>query len=115
MAWPLSLFTAADTRSPSPGPATPSTPTASPVSPVSPVYDLLRHFEAPGLSLPPSSRVGDPKLKQKEGQPMRLWQFWKYGTFAAMKGQYPALRRRVATPTGWSPDLLFVVRASLFS
>lgn len=55
--------------------------------PSSPVKELLRHFESPSLSLPPSSRVGDPKLKQRESQPIRVWHLWKYGAFAAMKGE----------------------------
>ncbi|KAI1793186.1 Alpha/Beta hydrolase protein [Ganoderma leucocontextum] len=46
--------------------------------------EALRHFES-SIAVPPSSRVGDPKLKQRESQPIRLWEFWKYGAFAAMK------------------------------
>ncbi|KAK7686726.1 hypothetical protein QCA50_010326 [Cerrena zonata] len=48
------------------------------------ITSLLRHYE-PGLSIPPSARIGDPKLKQKETVPLRLWQLWKYGAFAATK------------------------------
>ncbi|KAH9920257.1 Alpha/Beta hydrolase protein [Epithele typhae] len=47
--------------------------------------DALRHFEYPGIPLPPSARVGDPKAKQRENEPIRLWHLWKYGTFAAVK------------------------------
>ena len=51
-----------------------------------PVKELLRYFEAPGVPPPPSSRVGDPKLKQRASQPFKLTDLWKYGTFAAWKG-----------------------------
>lgn len=50
-----------------------------------PVKELLRYFEAPGVPPPPSSRVGDPKLKQRQSQPFKLTDLWKYGTFAAWK------------------------------
>ena len=50
--------------------------------------DALRHFEYPGLPIPPSARVGDPKLKQRESEPVRLWHLWKYGAFAAVKGEH---------------------------
>ena len=53
---------------------------------VSTPSEALRHFERPGVPIPPSSRVGDPKLKQRESQPVRLWHLWKYGAFAAVKG-----------------------------
>lgn len=51
-----------------------------------PVTDLLKHFEAPGVPPPPSSRVGDPTLKQRESQPIRLWHLWKHAAFVAWKG-----------------------------
>ena len=54
-----------------------------------PVKELLRYFEAPGVPPPPSSRVGDPKLKQRASQPFKLTDLWKYGTFAAWKGASP--------------------------
>lgn len=53
------------------------------------VISLLRHYEH-GLSIPPSARIGDPKLKQKESVPLKLWQLWKYGAFAASKGKSEA-------------------------
>ena len=48
---------------------------------------LLQHFEKPGVPLPPSARVGDPKLKQRERQPMSLWQLSKLAAFGAAKGE----------------------------
>lgn len=60
-----------------------------PMSPPLPVKELLRHFEAPGVPPPPSARVGDPTLKQREYQPFRLVNLWKYGMFAATKGVCP--------------------------
>lgn len=51
-----------------------------------PVTDFLKHFEAPGVPPPPSSRVGDPTLKQRESQPIRLWHLWKHAAFVAWKG-----------------------------
>lgn len=77
MAWLISFFTGESSKSQ----AGPADEDARPVS------DLLRHFDVPGLP-PPSARVGDPKMKQRESQPMRLWQLWRYGAFAAMKGEY---------------------------
>ncbi|KAI0785317.1 Alpha/Beta hydrolase protein [Irpex lacteus] len=50
-----------------------------------PVTDFLKHFEAPGVPPPPSSRVGDPTLKQRESQPIRLWHLWKHAAFVAWK------------------------------
>ncbi|KAI0828960.1 Alpha/Beta hydrolase protein [Trametes gibbosa] len=47
--------------------------------------EALKHFQYPGAPPPPSSRVGDPTLKQREGQPLRLWHWWKFGAFAAVK------------------------------
>ncbi|KAH9858344.1 Alpha/Beta hydrolase protein [Lenzites betulinus] len=47
--------------------------------------EALKHYEYPGAPPPPSSRVGDPTLKQREGQPLRLWHWWKFGAFAAVK------------------------------
>ncbi|KAI0783326.1 Alpha/Beta hydrolase protein [Abortiporus biennis] len=51
----------------------------------SPLLTLLTHFETPSDVLPPSARVGDPKLKQRDGPTTRLWQIWKYGAFVAVK------------------------------
>lgn len=48
--------------------------------------EALKHFERPGVP-PPSSRAGDPTLKQGEREPMRLWHWWKFGAFAAVKGK----------------------------
>ncbi|KAH9949401.1 Alpha/Beta hydrolase protein [Amylocystis lapponica] len=92
MVWPLSLIVG-DTSKPvvqpvvepsasedSPSPASDATTTSSPSSPM----DFLSHFESPDV-LPPSARVGDPKLKQRESQPLRPWQLWKFGAFAAVK------------------------------
>ncbi|OJT04454.1 Esterase [Trametes pubescens] len=46
--------------------------------------EALKHYENPGVP-PPSSRVGDPRLKQGQREPMRLWHWWKFGAFAAVK------------------------------
>ncbi|KAJ8488129.1 hypothetical protein ONZ51_g3753 [Trametes cubensis] len=54
-------------------------------SDISSLPEALKHFESPGVPPPPSSRVGDPKLKQRESQPLRLWHWWKFGAFAAVK------------------------------
>jgi len=54
--------------------------------------DLLRHFEQSGVALPPGARVGDPKLKQREQQPMSLWQLGKVAAFGAAKGEPTWLR-----------------------
>ena len=48
---------------------------------------LLQHFEKPGAPPPPSARVGDPKLKQREQQPLSLWQLSKLAAFGAAKGE----------------------------
>ena len=53
--------------------------------------ELLRHYAAPGVPLPPSARVGDPKLKQREREPFRLTSLWRYGAFAAWKGEWAPL------------------------
>ncbi|KAH9929679.1 lipase/ esterase [Fomitopsis serialis] len=47
--------------------------------------DLLRHFEQSGVALPPGARVGDPKLKQREQEPLSLWQLGKVAAFGAAK------------------------------
>nr|VWO94048.1 Hormone-sensitive lipase [Ganoderma boninense] len=62
--------------------------------------EALRHFQSP-IAVPPSSRVGDPKLKQRESQPIRLWEFWKYGAFAAMKAT--TLAADVLSHQLWGP------------
>ncbi|KAM5536061.1 hypothetical protein V8D89_010319 [Ganoderma adspersum] len=62
--------------------------------------EALRHFES-SIAVPPSSRVGDPKLKQRESQPIRLWEFWKYGAFAAMKAT--TLAADVLSHQLWGP------------
>ncbi|KZT72905.1 hypothetical protein DAEQUDRAFT_762704 [Daedalea quercina L-15889] len=46
---------------------------------------LLQHFEKPGVSIPPSARVGDPRLKQREPQPLSLWQLSRLAAFGAAK------------------------------
>lgn len=48
---------------------------------------LLQHFEKPGIMLPPSARVGDPKLKQRERPPLSLVQLSKYAVVGAVKGE----------------------------
>ncbi|KAI0756250.1 Alpha/Beta hydrolase protein [Daedaleopsis nitida] len=63
--------------------------------------EALRHYECPGVSPPPSSRVGDPKLKQRESQPLKLWHVWKYGAFAAMKAT--TLAADVVSHQLWGP------------
>ncbi|KAJ3553417.1 hypothetical protein NM688_g3626 [Phlebia brevispora] len=86
MAWPLSLFSGGDAaRSADSESGSDRDLEQQSEVPSSAVTELLRHFEAPGLALPPSARVGDPKLKQRESQPLRLWQLWRYGAFAALK------------------------------
>ena len=57
-------------------------------SDISSLPEALKHFQSPGVPPPPSSRVGDPKLKQRESQPLRLWHWWKFGAFAAVKGEH---------------------------
>ena len=59
-------------------------------SPPAAPKDLLRHYASPGVPLPPSARIGDPKLKQREREPFRLTSLWKYGAFAAWKGEQTA-------------------------
>lgn len=98
MAWPMSLLSGACADTP-PAPAPDAGADARecaraegkprPKAAVSlPVKELLRHFESPGVPPPPSARVGDPKLKQRESQPFRLLDLWKYGAFAATKGAW---------------------------
>ena len=97
MVWPLSLF-AGDTQNreaqsevesalqtPSLSETTTSTPSTRSSSDA---IDLLRHFDNPDVPLPPSARVGDPTLKQRESQPLSPWQLWKFGAFAAVKSEY---------------------------
>lgn len=91
MTWPLSVFFSCDDSDESVSDLNePQIPfTKSKIPPIvvqSPLIALLQHFENPGVSLPPSARVGDPKLKQRENQPPGLWHFWKYGVFVAKKG-----------------------------
>lgn len=83
MYWPFSLFSSqqeAETES-----------DELEESPPALQVDLLRHYEVSGVPLPPSARVGDPSLKQRESQPIRLWHLWKLSLLIAVKGQY---RRR---------------------
>ncbi|KAI0699386.1 Alpha/Beta hydrolase protein [Cerioporus squamosus] len=68
---------------------------------VSTPTEALRHFESPGVPIPPSSRVGDPKLKQRESQPIRLWHLWQYGAFAAVKAT--TLAADVLSHQIWGP------------
>ena len=56
---------------------------------------LLQHFEKPGVPLPPSARVGDPKLKQRERQPLTLWQLSKLAAFGAAKGEFTFIHKLV--------------------
>ncbi|KIP11685.1 hypothetical protein PHLGIDRAFT_437020 [Phlebiopsis gigantea 11061_1 CR5-6] len=86
MTWPMSLLTGScnnkeleDTEQPKA--EVQSRPQSAPQAP----KDLLRHYAAPGVPLPPSARIGDPKLKQREREPFRLTSLWKYGAFAAWK------------------------------
>ncbi|KAI0094480.1 Alpha/Beta hydrolase protein [Irpex rosettiformis] len=90
--WPASLFTdPCDLSKPASEiePGARCKPSSTPQSSASLnalpelVTDLLKHFEAPGV--PPSSRVGDPTLKQRESQPIRLWHLWKHVAFVAWK------------------------------
>ncbi|KZT08648.1 uncharacterized protein LAESUDRAFT_648554 [Laetiporus sulphureus 93-53] len=80
MTWPLSLIWSidadADGKTDSPASSVVKKITAAPV-------ELLQHFDNPGL--PPSARVGDPTLKQRERQPLSIWQVGRLGAFAAMK------------------------------
>ncbi|RPD65114.1 hypothetical protein L226DRAFT_19403 [Lentinus tigrinus ALCF2SS1-7] len=80
MRWFLPRF-ASDALESEPRPPTLKRPSLD----VSASSEALRHFETPGISIPPSSRIGDPKLKQRESQPIRLWHLWKYGAFVAVK------------------------------
>lgn len=93
MVWPLSLLWSSNSNSNNNDVQTRGeasnfavAPEAKRSSSSSNPIDLLHHFESPGMSLPPSARVGDPKLKQRQGQPLSIWQLGKMGTFAAMKG-----------------------------
>jgi acetyl esterase/lipase len=43
----------------------------------------LQYYSTPGIT-PPSARV-DPKLKLQPRRPPRLWEWWKYGVFVAVK------------------------------
>ncbi|RDX51889.1 hypothetical protein OH76DRAFT_1346167 [Lentinus brumalis] len=64
--------------------------------------EALRHFESPGVTIPPSSRVGDPKLKRRETQPVRLlWHMWQYGAFVAVKAT--TLAADVLSHQIWGP------------
>ena len=82
MTWPLSLLTSGNTTETSP--TDEKSGKGKEKSIEHSVLSLLRHYE-PGLSIPPSARIGDPKLKQKETVPLKLWQMWKYGAVAASK------------------------------
>ncbi|TCD68296.1 hypothetical protein EIP91_011155 [Steccherinum ochraceum] len=89
MAWPLSLFSCAeDVNQPEASTSSTKSPKAHTSVVQSPLLSLLQHFESPGLNLPPSNRIGDPKLKQREIQPLRLWDLWKWGAFAAVKATH---------------------------
>lgn len=87
MAWPLSLFSCSDDAE-QPAASSSKPPKAPPSAVQSPLLALLQHFESPGVSLPPSNRVGDPKLKQRVIEPPGLLDLWKWGAFAAVKGVY---------------------------
>ncbi|KAH8099809.1 Alpha/Beta hydrolase protein [Cristinia sonorae] len=87
MAWPLSLFSCAnDTEQAEASSSKPNKAHSSAVQ--SPLLSLLQYFESPGVTLPPSNRIGDPKLKQRETQPLRVWDLWKWGAFAAVKATH---------------------------
>jgi hypothetical protein len=47
---------------------------------------LLQHYEAPGALPPPGART-DPRIEQREGIPFSLWNLWKIGYAAALKGK----------------------------
>lgn len=81
MAWPLILPQSDSTLSSSESQASSTSSTVSPI-------ELLEYFSGPHVPLPPSARVGDPKLKQRESQKWGLWELWKAGTFVAVKGVY---------------------------
>ena len=89
MAWPMNLLSSACTDKMEEETSPPKAEVKSRPNSVSlPVQDLLRHFEAPCVAPPPSARVGDPKLKQRESKPFQLWDLWHYGAFAAWKGEH---------------------------
>ena len=97
MAWPTSFFTGSSVagNAAAAQPAENNKPGSKLRSSTSslpePVADLLKHFEAPGVPPPPSSRVGDPTLKQRESQPIKLWHLWRHAAFMAWKGERDAL------------------------
>lgn len=84
MRWILSRFNSDASQPEEPKPSVLTRHSADFSSPA----EALRHYECPGVPPPPSSRVGDPKLKQRESEPLRIWHLWKYGAFAAMKGEF---------------------------
>ncbi|KAI0081103.1 hypothetical protein K474DRAFT_1764451 [Panus rudis PR-1116 ss-1] len=91
MAWPLSLLspscsaTHADVNSQGEGL---ETPRDRPDIVESSLAALLRHFEHPDVPIPPSSRIGDPKMKQRIGEPINLKKLFKFGVFAATKSEF---------------------------
>ena len=88
MAWPISLFSSAASQQQAAGSSKQPEDLNARLEALSPaIQELLKHFEAPGVAPPPSARVGDPKLKQRESQPIKLWHWWRYGAFVAMKGK----------------------------
>ncbi|KAI0964265.1 hypothetical protein AcW1_001125 [Taiwanofungus camphoratus] len=99
MIWPLSLFYSGDADIAGKSDRPVSSEATKPSSP-SPM-DLLQHFESPCVPLPPSARVGDPKLRQREGQPLSIWQLGKMGIFAAMKAT--ELVTNVVSYKVWGP------------
>ncbi|KAI0348172.1 hypothetical protein BDW22DRAFT_1435947 [Trametopsis cervina] len=84
MAWPISLFSGSvNTKTNTSEHESESTEREQ--FPSEPVAELLKYFEAPGVAPPPSSRVGDLKLKQREYRPLRPWQLWQHATFIVSK------------------------------
>ncbi|CCM03795.1 uncharacterized protein FIBRA_05943 [Fibroporia radiculosa] len=82
MTWPFSLFWSGDEG---PGLSTSKRTSTRAKNITSPPAHLLVHFGGPGGPLPPSARVGDPTLKQRQPNPLNLWQLGRLGAFAAMK------------------------------
>jgi len=65
-------------------PTAPATPVPGTRTSPSSLSALLRHFEKPGVT-PPSSRV-DPSLRQQEYHSLTLWNVYRLGLLAAVKG-----------------------------
>lgn len=105
MFWSLPLFQSKEESAHNED-STPSSQSAAPTA-------LLEHFHGPDVPVPPSARIGDPTLKQRESQPWGLWQLWKAGKFAAAKGtlnvygtNIGALRIGFAAATSMTLDII---------